>query len=453
MYDAIILLIMLILSGLFSGSETALTSVSMVRAEGMVKDGVRGAASLYALKKNTNRMLIALLIGNNLVNIGASAMATVLATEMLGSLGPGVAVGVLTLFILVFGEVTPKTFAARNASTISLVVAFPLLMFAKIAFPAVIVLEKFTIWLQKISSVKADPSVTESELISMAAQGAKEGIIDRAVHEKIERLFEFKDLCAADVMIPRHKIFSLPDSMSIKEALPHFLEHPYSRVPLHADTNPDEVVRVVFIRELLEHLATKGDEGRLFDIGHEPLFAPMNQPISELFEQLRVRKQRLVNVVDEFGSLQGLLTLEEIVEELVGEIYGELDYPSEHVRETRSGVLLVQGSAELRQLEKYFPKISFSGKPTDPVSRWVLNYCQRIPISREAFTIDGLEVQVRKVSATRINLLAIVRPEVTPTLQTNDSTTPQDPQHTTAGQNILLAGLPTEPTDRIATCK
>jgi len=141
MYELIILLVLLVLSGFFSGSETALTSLSMVRAEAYLKEGQTGAKALYRLKTNTNRMLISILIGNNLVNIGASAMATVLATEAFGHLGPGLAVGVLTLFILVFGEITPKTFAARYAGRISLLVAPPLLLFTWVVVPLVWILE------------------------------------------------------------------------------------------------------------------------------------------------------------------------------------------------------------------------------------------------------------------------------------------------------------------------
>ena len=166
------------------------------------KDKRTGAGALLRLKSNTNRMLISILIGNNLVNIGASAMATVLAAEKFGHLGPGLAVGVLTLLVLIFGEITPKTFAARYAGRISLLVAPPLLVFTRLVFPLVWTLEQLTEYLQGLSKLSQDPTVTEFELLSMAEHGAEEGTIERQDQEMIERIFAFNDLRARDVMIP-----------------------------------------------------------------------------------------------------------------------------------------------------------------------------------------------------------------------------------------------------------
>jgi CBS domain containing-hemolysin-like protein len=207
--ELLVLVALLILSGFFSGSETALTSLSQVRAEAFLKQGRLGAHSLNQLKSNTNRMLISILIGNNVVNIGASAMATVIATEMFGHLGPGLAVGVLTFLILVFGEITPKTFAARYAGRISLVVAPPLLWFTRLVLPLVWALERLTVFLQSRTRVDTDPTVTESELISLAEHGAEEGTIEPDEKEMITRIFAFTDLRARDVMIPARKVFIL----------------------------------------------------------------------------------------------------------------------------------------------------------------------------------------------------------------------------------------------------
>ena len=167
--------------------------------------GRSGAKALSKLKSNTNRMLVAILIGNNLVNIGASAMATVIATDMFGDIGAGLAVGVLTIIILVFGEVTPKTFAARYAGPISLFVSPPLLVFTVAALPLVWILEKLTVFLHGLARAKTEPTVTESELIHMAEHGALEGTIELDEQRMIKRIFAFDDLLAQDVMIPRHQ--------------------------------------------------------------------------------------------------------------------------------------------------------------------------------------------------------------------------------------------------------
>jgi putative hemolysin len=247
--ELIIMLVLFVLSGFFSGSETALTSLSMVRAEAFLKEGRTGSRALYRLKTNTNRMLISILIGNNLVNIGASALATVIATELFGHLGPGLAVGVLTLLILIFGEITPKTFAARYAGRISLIVAPPLLWFTRLALPLVWILERLTVYLQGLTKTSTDPTVTESELISLAEHGAEEGTIDRYDKEMIKRIFAFNNLRAKDVMIPKQRVFILDGDRTIGDAMRNIMAHPYTRIPLYSD-NPDNITRVISLRDI-----------------------------------------------------------------------------------------------------------------------------------------------------------------------------------------------------------
>ncbi len=408
MIDIAILLVMLLLSGFFSGSETALTSLSMVRVEELVKAGKRGAPSLQVLKGNPDRMLITLLIGNNLVNIGASAMATVLAVELFGEMGPGLAVGGLTILVLIFGEVTPKTFALRYASGLALSAAPPLLFFSRLVLPAVWVLERFTGWLQGLSSIRADPTVTESELLILARHGVEEGAIERDEQQMIQRIFEFDDIVAGDVMVPRHQIRSLDGGRTIRDALKDLLALNHSRIPL-TEGFGGNIVRVVYLQEVLSAMADGKLDTTLAEIGHEPLFVPRNKRVDELFTTLRGKKRRLIIVVDPFGSVEGVCTLEDILEELVGEIYDDRDKPTELVQKQESGVCLADGSADLRMLSECIGR-ELTGKPTDPVSQWVLNEAESIPSVGECFSIDGLEVRIEKASRRRINQVRISVP-------------------------------------------
>ena len=379
----IILLVLLALSGFFSGSETALTSLSMVRAEAYLKEGQTGAKALYRLKTNTNRMLISILIGNNLVNIGASAMATVLATEAFGHLGPGLAVGVLTLFILVFGEITPKTFAARYAGRISLFVAPPLLLFTQIVMPLIWILERLTVFLQSRVKAPKDPMVTESELIRMAEHGAEEGTIDRKNGQMIERIFAFDDLRAQDVMIPNHRVFSLDGNSTICEVLPEITTHPYTRIPLRSRKSGN-VTRIIYLRDVLREVVKGNMDKPLKKISNEsPIFAPLNQPVQQLFPTLRHDERRPVIVVDDYGVTQGMFTLEDMLEELVGEIHDEIDNQKRQVQELPKGEFLVDGTEELRAVEEYL-SVNLSRKPTDTVNHWILHHVERIPDSGQA---------------------------------------------------------------------
>lgn len=402
------LLILLGLSAFFSGSETALTSLSLARAEGLVKDGRAGARAVLRLKRNTTRMLVIILIGNNVVNIGASALATVIATERFGHLGPGIAVGLLTIVILVFGEVMPKSWAARHREKVSLLAAPVILLFGRLVFPLVWAMEHFTSWLHAQSGVQDESQVTEAELLSMVQQGADEGSIEPGEQQMIERALAFNDVRVQDVMTPRREVFSLDGHRTIQEAVQELMQQSYSRVPVFLG-DPDDVRKVVHLREILKAIADGQGGQQVITLGHEPIFVPESQPIDELFALLRCRSRHLALAVDEHGTLVGVVTLEDLLEELVGEIYDETDQPESHLWEVAAGRIAVEGGAELRLIEEYFDLEGLSGRPTDSAGGWVVDHAERIPGPGEEFLIDGLRVHVVKASKRRVQLLEVSR--------------------------------------------
>jgi CBS domain containing-hemolysin-like protein len=249
--DLLTLIFLLIASGVFSGSETALVSISLARAEALHHEQRPGATALLYLKTNPARMLITILIGNNVVNIAASALATVIATERFGDVGPGIAVGLLTLFILVFGEITPKSLATRYSERISLVIAPLIYSFMRAIFPLVLLFNAFTNWVHRVTGKDGDPIVTEAELISMVEHGEEEGTIEADEREMIERVFILKDLRASDIMTPMRRVFSLDGRRRLSGVLPEVLQQPYSRIPLHGE-GPNEILKVLFVRDLLK---------------------------------------------------------------------------------------------------------------------------------------------------------------------------------------------------------
>lgn len=411
------LLVLLFLSGLFSGSETALVALSMGRVDSLLKEGRGGAKALYELKRDPSRMLITILIGNNLVNIAASALATVLATEWFGSFGPGIAVGILTIIILIFGEITPKSLATRYSERISLTIAPLMYALMRLMYPLVWLFGKFTTWIHQKTSVQGDPTVTDSELINMAIYGEAEGTIDSGERQMIERVFLFHDLEARDVMTPRSQVYALDASLTVADVLPEAKRGRFSRIPIYGDRE-DDFHRMVYLRDIL----VAGAEGKkdipLTDLAQDPLFVPENRPIDELFADLRMNKRRLAVVVDEFGAVQGVLTLEDVLEELVGEIYDEGDKP-QGIRELKKFQLAVDGMVELRLVEEYLP-VKLSGKPTDSVSLWVLSHAQHIPNIEESFNIDGLTVTVAKATRQRIRQVIISYTPPEPAAETQE---------------------------------
>ncbi len=284
----------------------------------------------------------------------------------------------------------------------------PLLLFITLVFPLVWILEWATVFMQSLIKGTQDPTVTEQELITLAEHGAKEGTIEHNEKNMIERIFAFNELRARDVMIPKHQLFTLDCEQTIGQALRKIAARPYTRSPLCNSKN-DKITRVVNLREVLKE-AVKGHMGKPpKKVSHEtPLYAPLNQPIEQLFSTLRNDERRPVIVVDEYGVTQGMFTLEDMLEELVGEIHDDIDN-QQQIEEVQEGELLVNGSEELRIVEDHL-SVYLSGKPTDTVSHWILEHVEHIPVSGEQFTLDGLEILIEKASKRRIRLVRLTCP-------------------------------------------
>lgn len=396
---------LLILSGSFSGSETALIALSMARVEALVQEGRAGSSALYQLKKDPSRMLTTILIGNNLVNIGASAMATVIATREFGEAGPGIAVGALTLFILVFGEITPKSMATRYPERISLFAALPLLMFMRLMFPLVWMFGQFTNWVHRVMGGHGEPTVTESELIGMLGHGVAEGEIESEEREIIERVFEFNDLKVRDVMTPKGQLFALDGALSAAEVVPLVTEQTFSRIPVYED-HPDNITQVLYLRDLLNAIASNQQEVLIGNIAHQPLFVSQYQSLDELFDTFRRNHRHFSIVVDEFGDVRGIATLEDLMEELVGEIYDESDVSPKSLHEASDDRIVVDGTTELRVVEHHFDT-EIPGKPTDTVSLWILQKAEAIPAPGEKFIINDLEVSILEATKRSIDKVEI----------------------------------------------
>jgi CBS domain containing-hemolysin-like protein len=407
MGEFIILVVLLMLSGVFSGSETALVALSMGRVEALVKEGRIGSPALYRLKKDPSQMLTTILIGNNLVNIAASALATVIATRELGSVGPGIAVGLLTFFILVFGEITPKSLATRYPERISLFIAMPLLAFMRLMYPLVWMFSKFTTWVYHLTGGKEEPTVTESELISMLGYGVQEGEIEHDEKEIIERVFSFNDLTVRDVMTPMRDVFSLDGRQTVAEVLPVVIQQPFSRIPLiNKETN--HLYKTLHLRDLLKASANECDDELVESIAHEPLYVPQYLGIDDLFAKFRRRSRIFAIVVDEFGEERGIVTLEDLMEELVGEIYDESDITPKAVERVSENEIVLGGSAELRIIESMF-ELDLPGKPTDTVGLWILSHTEKIPKVDETFIIDGLKVKILHATNRSIEQVSVSR--------------------------------------------
>jgi putative hemolysin len=263
----------------------------------------------------------------------------------------------------------------------------------------------FTSWIHRLTGGESDPTVTESELIGMLGHGVEEGAIEQNERKIIERVFAFNDLKVRDVMTPKGKIFTLDGSLTVAEAIPIVLQERYSRFPLF-EGQSDNLTKILYMRDLLRASANGKMEERLVNIAHDPMFVSQYQAIDDLFNRFKRRNRVFSIVVDEYGDVRGIATLEDLLEELVGEIYDESDAGPREVGSTAGDEIIVQGSTELRVVEDFFD-VDIPGKPTDTVSLWILGHTEYIPGENETFTIDKLEVSIVKASDRSIDQVKI----------------------------------------------
>ncbi|MBN3033651.1 MAG: HlyC/CorC family transporter [Candidatus Saganbacteria bacterium] len=330
MIEILLLAVFLMLSAFFAAAETAMTTVGRPRIAQLVEMKKPGARALRQLREDPAKLLTALLIGNNVVNISASVLATTVVTRYFERLGLadvgviiGVAVGVMTLFILVFGEITPKTVAIRNAERWSLLLAPPLLVIEWVLTPVawlISLISRPFIFLFGGKLTERGPFITEEEIKAMLYLGEKEGAIEREEREMISSVFKFGDLTARDVMTARGKMVCCEAAGTVGEAIDRIRESGHSRLPVY-EQNFDNIVGVVYAKDLL----AAGRADKLTDHLRQALFIPGVKKISDVMEQMQAAYKHLAVVVDEFGHTLGLVTLEDLVEEIVGEIHDEYE--------------------------------------------------------------------------------------------------------------------------------
>lgn len=345
-----ILVILIILSAFFSGAEVALVSVSMVKVRRFLDEKRRGAGALNRLKKSPKRMIITILIGNNIANIAAASMATLLATEAFGSRGFGIATGIMTLIILLFGEITPKTFATSHAPRISLVIAQPVEILSYLLYPLVKILEWFSDVVNRIVKMKKIESISEAEVKTMIQLGVEHQVLEPEEKAIMEKAMRFSDIKAADVMTRADEMFSVNSDLSIKQSLPDILRSGFSRIPIYKNVKTN-IVGVVLVKDILKHVSDKNEDKKLMHISSEPLKVTSDTGIDDLLKSFQ-KAQTHIGFVTKDHRIIGIATLEDLLEELVGEITDESEVIPNRVISIGKDTIITHGNT-------YVTKINF----------------------------------------------------------------------------------------------
>lgn len=405
--DAISLAILIGLSGFFSGSEIALIGISRAKVNQLVKEKAKGSASLYKLKSNPSRMLATLNLGTNLVMVGSSALATEVSLDLFGDNGLAIAIGVMTFLLLIFGEITPKSYCNANAITISLKVSRILLVFSYVFYPFVLLFEKITnAILKAVGSSHQPPPITEQEIYSVIEQGLEDKALKKHERELVHGALKFDDIVIRAVMTPRTKMFMLPAKMLLFDAIPLISKSGYSRIPLYKDTT-DQIVGILNVRDLLKYLERDEKMLSLESIGRKPIFVSQEQRISKLLLEMQGRQTHMAIVVDEFGGVEGCVTLEDLLEEIVGEIMDETDLEELNFKMLDKNTMLASGDVEIDTVNEILKSDIPQGDDYSTLNGLLHDKLKDIPRQGDRVVIESVKMTVEEAvnnQASRIKI-------------------------------------------------
>ncbi len=417
----IILFILLLLSAFFSSAETALTTVNKIRMRTLADEGSKRARTVLAITDDSGKMLSAILIGNNIVNLSAASLTTSLAYSFGGSM-VAIASGILTILILLFGEITPKTMATIHSEKMSLLYAPIISMFMKVMTPAIFVINGLSIGV--LFLLRVDPNaknnvMTETELRTIVDVSHEDGVIESDEREMINNVFDLGDARAKDVMVPRVHVTFADVNSTYDELIDIFREDKFTRLPVFKDTT-DNVVGTINMKDLLLYDNTKGFH--IQDILREAYFTYEYKNISELLVEMRKASFNIAIVLDEYGETAGLITLEDILEEIVGEIHDEYDENEEDfIQEIDEREYIVEGSTNLDDLNDRL-ELDLNSEEYDSLGGFIIERLDRLPETGDSIhTEDGIHMVVEKLDKNRIELVHLYLPEATP--DTNETPT------------------------------
>lgn len=407
-WKIVILIICFVLSSLFSASETALMSLSKIRIRQMLEDNVKGAARVNRLLSDPNKLLSTILIGNNLVNIGASSLMTSLAIDIFGNKGVGIATGIMTLLVLIFGEITPKSLAAQNSEKLSLRLSGFINLNMHLLTPVSFFLSKITNALIRMLGGNADanqPFITQDELKTIVGVSHKEGVLEGEEKDMIYNVFDFRDSQVKDVMIIRTEMVTIDVESPYEEIIRVVIEEQYSRIPVYED-KIDNIIGILYVKDLL-FMKDKMDES--FDLRkylREPQFTYEYKSTKDLFKEMRANRVHMVIVIDEYGGTEGIVTMEDLVEEIVGDIEDEYDSEINDVEVIREDEYIVSGNIKIAVINDLIGT-HIESEDFDTIAGFVIGLLGNIPEAGEKIEFEHIKFTIESVDRNKIEKIRI----------------------------------------------
>jgi CBS domain containing-hemolysin-like protein len=401
---------LLILSGFFSGSETAFMSANRVRIRELVNEGDKKAERVDKLLEDQTKLLTTILIGNNLVNIAASAIATSIAIDIFGSKGVGIATGVVTLVILVFGEITPKSIGNNNPIKYAKLASVILLWLEKLLYPIILF---FTILIKKLigqDKMISSAFISEEEVRRFVNVSEEEGAIKESEKEMIQSVFEFDDIVVKEIMVPRIDMVCVSKESSIEEIVDLAVEKGHSRIPVFEESI-DDIIGLIYVKDLLQ-LLQKGKENLTLEDLIKPIyFIPESKQINKLLKEMQNRREHMAVILDEYGGTSGLITIEDLLEEIVGDIQDEFDLEDKQINLINNKEILVDARVDLDDLNEILPIPLLDEESYETISGFVLHKLGYLPEEKEVIELDGITIEIEKIDEHRIQKLRIYTTE------------------------------------------
>ena len=402
----VIVIILLSASAFFSSAETALMTSNKLRMRNLAENGNKRAAKVLKVTENTDKMLSAILIGNNIVNLTASSISTTLTLKIFGSKLVGIATGILTFLILVFGEITPKNVASKNAEKMALIYIGVISFLVTLLTPVIFIVNTVAKFVISIFNKNGDDNnaVTEEELRAMVEYSHEEGIIENEEKKMIVNVVDFGDTVAGDIMVPRVDMVMVDEKSSYEEILQVFREERYTRIPVYEET-PDNVIGILNVKDFL--LIEDKENFVMKELLREPLYTYEYKKTSALMMDMRKTGANIVIVLDEYGITAGLITLEDMLEEIVGEIRDEFDADEdEGISKISDLEYLIDGSTNLDDINDRIG-LSLSSEEYESIGGLIMEKLGRLPVEGEIINFDNIVLTVKKMDHARIEKVCL----------------------------------------------
>ncbi|MCH5260248.1 MAG: HlyC/CorC family transporter [Lachnospiraceae bacterium] len=407
----ITLIVLVFLSGFFSSAETAYSTVNRVRIRTLAQENHKGAVRVLSILDQYGKMLSAILIGNNIVNLSASSVATTFAIKIWGSYTVGIITGVLTFIVLIFGEIIPKTWAMQRSEKITLVYSRTVRLLMTLLTPVIFIIDKLSDWILRLLHISSEGntfSITEKELKTYVDVSHEGGAIESEERELIYNVFDFGDTVAKDIMIPRIQMTTVSIDATYQELLSTFQASMFTRIPVY-DDDPDNIIGVVNIKDFI--LVKDKEKFQIKKILREAYYTYEYKSVSDLLMEIREKSLSIAFVLSEYGATVGMITMEDMIEELVGEIRDEYDADEEElIQEMDDGRYLVEGQMKLDDINDALD-IELDSEDYDSIGGLIIEKLERLPQDKESIELDnGITLQADGVQDNRIVKVLITLP-------------------------------------------